>query len=101
MGFAERDGYRSMLKGGDLSAQGQLEQVISEHYLKFDKDRRKWSREIFKKLAELEAELDSSEPRLEKMSRILGLCQGMKLFGSLHWYCEQCKAPPGKGIVED
>lgn len=99
--FAERDGFRQVLKDGDISGKGHLEQAIPEHLLKYDKDRKKWSKSIFQKLADLDAEFEKTEPRVQKMCRFVGLCQGMKMFGTQHWYCKQTLPPSDKKILDN
>jgi len=89
--LAERDHLRinDALKRGDLSGPGDLEQAVPEHMLKFDKDRKKWSKVVTGKLKELEQFTEATEPRLQRMTRVLVQCQKMKLFGTMHWFCRQ------------
>jgi len=89
MMFAERDGLCTELKTSDLSAPKILEQAIFEQALRFDNNRKRWSEAILEQYAALETEIDASEARLQRMSRVMVACQKMTLFGTLHWFAKQ------------
>jgi len=84
----ERDHYADVIKNNKLGDANVLEHLLPEYILK-QRKRSQWAEDVMKKYQQLESRLDPNESRLQKMSRIVSLCQKMKLFGAYYWLGRQ------------
>jgi hypothetical protein len=99
---AESDGVTEQARHKhDLTGEHILEKAMPAHLLRFEGDRKKWSQAITDKLTELEKETDPQEPRLQSMTRVLLVCQTMKLFGTMHWFAQQRSTASDKQALDN
>jgi len=82
--LVEYDHYKTYVESGRIEDPAILQEMVPEVSLR-DRNFKRWSVQILSLLQQLQASVDPSESRLLGMSRVLSLCQKMKLFGAYYW----------------
>eukprot|EP00930_Biecheleria_cincta_P038191 TRINITY_DN26242_c0_g1_i1.p1 TRINITY_DN26242_c0_g1~~TRINITY_DN26242_c0_g1_i1.p1 ORF type:complete len:1684 (-),score=375.50 TRINITY_DN26242_c0_g1_i1:457-5508(-) len=84
----EIDHYSEYVNKRRIDDPAILEQLVPAVSLR-DRQYKRWSNQIMNLLAQLRESVEPGESRLLGMSRVMSLCQRMKLFGAYFWHGRQ------------